>query len=74
MGRNPLQFSMEGGTVLVVGLKPHSKYLVEADDEEMSEFESDGAGTLVLQYPADWAAGVRVQEAVQEAINGSDGT
>ncbi len=74
VGRNPLQFSMEGGMVLVVGLKPHSKYLVEADDEEMSEFESDGAGTLVLQYPADWAAGVRVQEAVQEAINGSDGT
>jgi hypothetical protein len=70
VGRNPLRFSMEGGAVLVVGLKPHWKYLVEADDEEMSELETDGAGTLVLEYPADWAAGVRVRE----VISGSDGT
>ncbi len=70
VGRNPMQFPMEGGRVLVVGLKPRSKYLVETDDEEMSELETDGAGTLVLEYPGDWAAGVRIQE----AIHGSDGT
>jgi len=70
VGRNPMQFAMEGGRVLVVSLKPRSKYLVETDDEEMSEFETDGAGTLVLEYPGDWAAGVRIQE----ALHGSDGT
>ncbi|HLK20872.1 MAG TPA: hypothetical protein VKT81_18095 [Bryobacteraceae bacterium] len=70
VGRNPMQFAMEGGRVLVVSLKPHTKYLIETDDEEMSEYESDGAGTLVLEYPGDWAAGVRIQE----AMNGSNGT
>jgi len=70
VGRNPMQFPMEGGRVLVVGLKPRSKYLVETDDEEMSELETDGAGTLVLEYPSDWAAGVRIQE----ALRGSNGT
>ena len=70
VGRSPMQFPMEGGRVLVVRLKPRSKYLVETDDEEMSEFETDGAGTLVLEYPGDWAAGVRIQE----AMHGSNGT
>jgi hypothetical protein len=70
VGRNPMQFPMEGGRVLVVSLKPRAKYLVETDDEEMSELETDGAGTLVLEYPGDWAAGVRIQE----AMHGSDGT
>lgn len=70
VGRSPMQFPMEGGRVLVVRLKPRAKYLVETDDEEMSEYETDGAGTLVLEYPGDWAAGVRIQE----AIHGSNGT
>jgi hypothetical protein len=70
VGRSPMQFPMEGGRVLVVGLKAHWKYMVETDDEEMSELETDGAGTLVLEYPGDWAAGVRIQE----ARHGSDGT
>ncbi len=70
VGRSPMQFPMEGGRVLVVSLKPRSKYLVETDDEEMSELETDGAGTLVLEYPVDWAAGVHMQE----AAHGSDGT
>jgi len=70
VGRNPMQFTMEGGRVMVVGLKPRAKYLVETDDEEMSEFETDGVGTLVLEYLADWAAAVRIQE----GIHGSDGT
>jgi hypothetical protein len=36
--------------------------LVETDDEEMCEIETDRAGTLVLSYPADRAAGVRIRE------------
>ena len=61
-GRTPFQFSMDGGTVLAIGLKPDQKYLVETDDEEMREVSTDRAGTFMLQYPDDRAAGVRVHE------------
>jgi hypothetical protein len=50
----------DGGTILVIGLKPSQTYLVETDDEEMREVSTDRAGTFVLQYPAGRAAGVRV--------------
>ena len=70
VGRNPMRFSMEGGTTLVVGLKPQHKYLIETDDEEMRELQTDRVGTLVLEYSADRTAGVRIVE----AQNGSDGT
>jgi hypothetical protein len=63
LGRNPLRFSMEGGIILIVGLKPRHKYLIEADDEELRDLETDNVGTLVLEYPADRAAGLRIQEA-----------
>jgi hypothetical protein len=70
LGRSPLRFSMEGGITLIVGLKPRQKYLVEVDDEELRDLESDTIGTLVLEYPADRAAGVRIQE----ASHGNGGT
>jgi len=59
-GRAPFRFSTEGGTVLAIGLEPRHAYLVETDDEEMQEGTTDRAGTLVLEYPAGRAAGVRV--------------
>jgi hypothetical protein len=59
-GHAPIQFSMEGGTVLVIGLKPRRPYLVETDDEEMREIVTDPSGTLVLEYPPGRTAGVRV--------------
>ena len=58
----PFKFSMEGGTVAAVGLKPNAKYLVEADDEEMREVPADPAGTLLLEYPPNRAAGIRIHE------------
>jgi hypothetical protein len=62
-GRIPFQFEMQGGTVLAIGLKPGTKYLIETDDEEMREVSTDRAGTFVLQYPEGRAAaGVRVHE------------
>jgi hypothetical protein len=60
VGRTPLQFSTQGGTVLVIGLKPRYPYLVETDDEEMRETATDRAGTLVLEYPSSRMAGVRI--------------
>ena len=73
-GTAPLKFSIEGGTMLVVGLKPQHKYLIEADDEEMREAETDGAGTLVLAYPLDRTAGVRINEFNPGATHGETGT
>ena len=64
LGRSPARFTTEGGTVLVIGLKPLSKYLVETDDEEMCELATDRAGTLVLSYTAGRAAGVRIRESM----------
>ena len=63
-GRIPFQFSMEGGAILVIGLQPDKKYLVETDDEEMREVETDRAGTFVLAYPDDRSAGIRVHEPI----------
>jgi hypothetical protein len=63
LGHTPFQFPMEGGgTLLVIGLKPRQKYLVETDDEEMREVSTDPAGSFVLQYPAGRVAGIRVHE------------
>ncbi len=68
-GSPPLRFSTEGGSTLVVGLKPNHRYLVETDDEEMRQAESDRVGTLVLAYPAERSAGVRIHEAEQSGVN-----
>jgi hypothetical protein len=73
LGRNPLQFFAEGGTVLVIGLKPLREYLVETDDEELRELETDRAGTLLLAYPGDHAAGVRIEESNPIRRAGSGG-
>jgi hypothetical protein len=62
LGRSPLRFFNEGGPALVIGLKPLHKYLVETDDEELREIETDRVGTLVLPYAADRAASVRIEE------------
>jgi hypothetical protein len=70
LGRSSMQFTVEGGIVLVIGLKPNHKYLIETDDEELQESETDNVGTLVLQYPAERSAGVHIQE----ATNGSSAT
>lgn len=61
-GEAPLKFQVEGGLMLVVGLKPAHKYLVETDDEEMRQVESDRVGTVVLEYPAERHAGVRLND------------
>jgi hypothetical protein len=61
-GRPPFQFSMDGGTVVAIGLRPGRPYSIETDDEEMREVSTDPAGSLLLEYPADRVAGVRVHE------------
>ena len=60
--------------MLVVGLKPQHKYLIETDDEELREAETDRAGTLVLAYALDRNAGVRINEFNPGVTNGKPGT
>ena len=73
-GTVPLRFSTEGGPILVVGLKPLHKYLIETDDEEVREVETDRVGTLLLSYPMDRNAGVRIYESNHGVKNGKIGT
>ncbi len=49
--------------VFVVGLKPHHDYLIEVDDEEVSEEETDPAGILPLDVPHGREVGVRIRGA-----------
>jgi len=49
--------------VFVVGLKPRQNYLIEVDDEELCEGESDAGGILELDVPHDTEVGVRLREA-----------
>jgi hypothetical protein len=62
--RTPLRYQVEKGWVFVVGLKPRQAYLVEVDDEELREEESDPAGTLALRMAPEHKTGLRLQEAV----------
>jgi len=73
-GTAPLKFSVEGGAMLVVGLKPQHKYLIETDDEEMREAETDRAGTLVLPYPEERSAGVRISDSNQNGVKSGTST
>jgi len=47
--------------VFVVGLKPRQNYLIEVDDEELSEEQSDAGGILALDVPHDMKVGVRLR-------------
>jgi hypothetical protein len=47
--------------VFVVGLKPRQNYLIEVDDEELSEVQSDPGGILALDVPHNTEVGVRMR-------------
>jgi hypothetical protein len=72
-GAMPLRFSSEGGPMLIVGLKASRGYLVETDDEEMREVDTDRVGTLVLEYPSERNAGVRVHETPRNGVSSAAG-
>ena len=48
--------------VFVVGLKRRQTYLIEVDDEELCEGESDAGGILALDLPHGSEVGVRLRE------------
>ncbi len=47
--------------VFVIGLEPRQKYLIEVDDEELSEAASDPGGILELDVPHDRDIGIRMR-------------
>jgi hypothetical protein len=49
--------------VFVVGLKPRQNYLIEVDNEEMTEEQTDPGGILPLDLPHQAETGVRFREA-----------
>ena len=46
--------------VFVVGLKPRQNYLIEVDDEEVCEGQTDPGGILAIDVPHDTEVGVRL--------------
>jgi hypothetical protein len=51
-GHDPeFKFRADGEAVFVLGLTPKTVYDVEVDDEELSEYETDTGGTLVISLP-----------------------
>lgn len=62
VAHDPLRFAIKNTTrAYIIGLQPHKKYEVEVDDEEMREEETDSAGTLQLNFPAETSTGVRIR-------------
>ena len=46
--------------MLFRSLKPHQKYLIEADDEELTEDETDAGGILALNFKRKDKISVRI--------------
>jgi hypothetical protein len=53
----------EEDAVFVLGLAPQKVYLVEVDDEELSEIETDRGGIMELYVPRGREVGIRLREA-----------
>ena len=65
-GAHTRQFKVavaESEPVFVVGLKPRQNYLIEVDNEEMTEEQTDPGGILPLDLPHKAETGVRFREA-----------
>jgi len=46
----------------IIGLKPHQKYWIEADDEELAEDETDAGGILALNFKRKDKMAVRITQ------------
>ncbi len=58
-----VQLQEDQEEAFVLGLKPHHRYDVEVDGEEMRELEADTGGILALDLPRKVEIGVRLREA-----------
>jgi len=60
--KDTAKFRATAEAVFVLNLVPRSTYEVEIDDQEMSEAATDVGGTLVLSFPENADAGVRIRK------------
>jgi hypothetical protein len=65
-GRDPeWKFRADGEALFVLGLTPKTFYDVEIDNEELSEFETDNGGTLVIALPGGAELGGRLKKRIK---------
>jgi hypothetical protein len=55
------KFQADAEAVFVLNLVPKAHYDVEIDDEELTDYEADAGGTLVLAFPEGTNTGVRIR-------------
>ena len=55
------RFHSDAEAVFILKLAPRARYLVEIDDQELREEETDSGGTLVLAIPEGIEAGIRLK-------------
>lgn len=60
LARDGLRFRVAGEHMFIVGWKPHTKYEIEVDDEELREVETDAVGTMQLDFAEGRDTGVRI--------------
>lgn len=66
VGRSPMRLARKPDDpelVFIIGLKPATRYDIEADDEEIVELRSDAGGILPLKFRRTDAHVVRIREA-----------
>ncbi len=72
VARDGLKFPVTTPHMFVIGYRPHTRYEVEVDDEEMREAETDANGTLELEFPEGREGGVRIGPAVPSKAANND--
>ena len=65
LARPGARLSASNSSLFVIGLKVQHPYDVEVDDEEMTEIETDRAGTLQITLPKEQETGVRFRDRSQ---------
>jgi hypothetical protein len=64
LGKSKLKLDLDPESptsYFIIGLKPRQKYLIEADDEEMTEEETDAGGILALTFKRKDKMSVRIE-------------
>ncbi|MEP6537420.1 MAG: hypothetical protein ABJF23_18945 [Bryobacteraceae bacterium] len=63
LGSNKMKLDLDAESptsYFIIGLKPHQNYLIEADDEELTEEETDAGGILALNFKRKDKMSVRI--------------
>jgi hypothetical protein len=63
LGNSKMKLDLDSespASYFIIGLKPHQKYLIEADDEELTEEETDAGGILALNFNRKDKMSVRI--------------